>query len=342
MPLTPADVHNVAFKKPPIGKRGYDDEEVDAFLDLVEAELARLIEENNGLRAQVSELEGRLAQASAPAPAAAEENPSTTTGQYAALQQNAARQDEASAPVHAAPVEQAPPPPPVQPEPVAPVAAPPAPGLSDHEKASRILALASETADRHLSEAKAEADQHVAEARQRAEQQVAAANEASERQVNEARAQAEQHLGEARSKADALLSDSQSKASATEQAAQSRAQELTTAAERKEAEILRGLAERRSVLERRIETLRAFESEYRSRVHGFLQNQLKELESQPPLEPDASAADAPETSGAHNAPAESGPESANAPVSGFVGAPDAGRPADSPSGDGNYSGGPQN
>ncbi|HVU92275.1 MAG TPA: DivIVA domain-containing protein, partial [Jatrophihabitans sp.] len=23
MPLTPAEVHNVAFKKPPIGKRGY-------------------------------------------------------------------------------------------------------------------------------------------------------------------------------------------------------------------------------------------------------------------------------------------------------------------------------
>src|SRR5215510_2413626 len=52
MPLTPADVHNVAFKKPPIGKRGYDEEEVDAFLDEVERELARLIEENNELRAQ--------------------------------------------------------------------------------------------------------------------------------------------------------------------------------------------------------------------------------------------------------------------------------------------------
>ena len=24
MPLTPADVHNVAFSKPPIGKRGYN------------------------------------------------------------------------------------------------------------------------------------------------------------------------------------------------------------------------------------------------------------------------------------------------------------------------------
>src|SRR6476469_2321990 len=63
MPLTPAEVHNVAFKKPPIGKRGYDEEEVDAFLDIVEVELARLIEENNDLRAR--------ANGGAPAPAQA-------------------------------------------------------------------------------------------------------------------------------------------------------------------------------------------------------------------------------------------------------------------------------
>src|ERR1700753_2375790 len=53
MPRTPADVHNVAFKKPPIGKRGYDEEEVDAFLDEVEQELIRLLEENGTLRDQV-------------------------------------------------------------------------------------------------------------------------------------------------------------------------------------------------------------------------------------------------------------------------------------------------
>ena len=60
MPLTPADVHNVAFSKPPIGKRGYNEDEVDAFLDLVENELTRLIEENDDLRQQVSQLEQRL------------------------------------------------------------------------------------------------------------------------------------------------------------------------------------------------------------------------------------------------------------------------------------------
>src|SRR3954451_20543032 len=111
MPLTPADVHNVVFKKPPIGKRGYDEDEVDAFLDVVEGELARLIEENNELRASNG---GR--------PPHVEERP------------------EAPAPAQ---VIQAPPPPPVQ-----------APREDDSARASRMLALATETADRYVNEAK--------------------------------------------------------------------------------------------------------------------------------------------------------------------------------------------
>ena len=65
MPLTPADVHNVAFSKPPIGKRGYNEDEVDAFLDLVENELTRLVEENADLRQRVTELDQELATARA-------------------------------------------------------------------------------------------------------------------------------------------------------------------------------------------------------------------------------------------------------------------------------------
>src|SRR6202000_3305249 len=63
MPLTPADVHNVAFSKPPIGKRCYNEDEVDAFLDLVENELTRLIEENSDLRQRVNALDQELAGA---------------------------------------------------------------------------------------------------------------------------------------------------------------------------------------------------------------------------------------------------------------------------------------
>ncbi len=37
--LTAEQVHNVAFSNPPIGQRGYNEDEVDAFLDLVEVAL---------------------------------------------------------------------------------------------------------------------------------------------------------------------------------------------------------------------------------------------------------------------------------------------------------------
>jgi DivIVA domain-containing protein len=51
--LTPADVRNAVFKKPPLGKRGYDEEQVDAFLDDVERTLAALTAEVESLRAQL-------------------------------------------------------------------------------------------------------------------------------------------------------------------------------------------------------------------------------------------------------------------------------------------------
>lgn len=50
MALTPADVHNVAFSRPRIGKRGYSEQEVDLFIDLVEQELTRHITEDTQLR----------------------------------------------------------------------------------------------------------------------------------------------------------------------------------------------------------------------------------------------------------------------------------------------------
>ena len=61
MPVTAADVRNIVFNKPSIGKRGYHEDEVDAFLDVVGAELARLHTENNNLHNRVDQLELRLA-----------------------------------------------------------------------------------------------------------------------------------------------------------------------------------------------------------------------------------------------------------------------------------------
>jgi DivIVA domain-containing protein len=59
MTLTPADVHNVAFSRSRIGKRGYSEQEVDLFIDLVEQELTSHIEEDAELRNRNAELRNR-------------------------------------------------------------------------------------------------------------------------------------------------------------------------------------------------------------------------------------------------------------------------------------------
>ena len=59
MALTPADVHNIAFSRPRIGKRGYNEQEVDLFIDLVEQELVRHLEEESELRSRNAELRSR-------------------------------------------------------------------------------------------------------------------------------------------------------------------------------------------------------------------------------------------------------------------------------------------
>jgi DivIVA domain-containing protein len=62
MVLTPADVHNVAFSRPRIGKRGYDEQEVDLFVDLVEQELIRHLAEEGDLRGRWTKLRNRYGE----------------------------------------------------------------------------------------------------------------------------------------------------------------------------------------------------------------------------------------------------------------------------------------
>ncbi|NUR73352.1 MAG: DivIVA domain-containing protein [Hamadaea sp.] len=49
--LTPDDIRQVAFSKPGLGRRGYDEEGVDAFLDAIEQTVSALYEEIARLRA---------------------------------------------------------------------------------------------------------------------------------------------------------------------------------------------------------------------------------------------------------------------------------------------------
>jgi DivIVA domain-containing protein len=61
MPLTPEAVKSRQFTSSRFGRHGYDEEEVDAFLDEVEEELRRLLTENAELRAQLAATAGGAA-----------------------------------------------------------------------------------------------------------------------------------------------------------------------------------------------------------------------------------------------------------------------------------------
>ncbi|OZM74515.1 cell division initiation protein [Amycolatopsis antarctica] len=255
MSLTPADVHNVAFSKPPIGKRGYNEDEVDAFLDLVETELARLIEDNNELRQQVEQMDSEL---------------ESTRGELE------------SAKANAGPAQVAPPAPPVREEPrrLAPVP-PPTSSMEQTQthaaivgdngepnvQAAKVLGLAQEMADRLTAEAKTESDGMLAEARTKSEQLLSDARSKSDSMVNEARTRAETMLNDARTRAETLERQARDKATTMEREAQ-----------RKYTETMNNMNTEKGSLGKKIEELRTIEREYRTRLRGFLESQLRELD----------------------------------------------------------------
>jgi DivIVA domain-containing protein len=180
MPLTPADVHNVAFKKPPIGKRGYDEEEVDAFLDEVERELARLIEENNELRAQI-ERGGRGGPAGPGAEARLAAELNEVKAQLDRAQRDKAAAEQAARAMQAE-LEQ--------------MRAQGASASGDGEQqALRVLMMAQRTADDHLSDARREADKLLSEARSKADEVTREARAKAEALERDARQRHQEAMG---------------------------------------------------------------------------------------------------------------------------------------------------
>jgi DivIVA domain-containing protein len=188
VPLTPTDVANKQFK---IAFRGYALEEVDAFLDEVEAELARLLRDNNELKNR----SGAAAPAAPAAPAqarAAEAEPAprpvaSSEGQEAALRTL----------------------------------------LLAQRTADEAIAEAQAEAQQLVTSARAEAEQTLAAARAEAEQTLNAARSEAEETLAAARREAEQTVTSARREADTTLSTAQQKAASVDQEVAARIQAAT-------------------------------------------------------------------------------------------------------------------
>ena len=266
MRLTPADVHNVAFKKPSIGKRGYDEDEVDAFLDLVEAELSRLIEENNELTQRLAAAQAGGFAAGAPVEQAPYQQPEAV--QQYVEQAPAEAQHDHEAPEAPAPVVEAPAPAPVvETPPPAPAPVAEAGPAAHHVQAAKLLGIAQETAERLTNEAAAEAEAHRA-----------AAKSESEKLVGDAQAEANRLVSEAQNKSEGMVNEATAKAEALERDSRIRADAMDREAQGKYSQVMGQLTEQRTTLEKKIDDLRVYEREYRSRLKSWITDQLSQLD----------------------------------------------------------------
>lgn len=215
MALTPEDVVNKRFQ-PTKFREGYDQDEVDDFLDEIVVELRRLNQENDELRKKLAE-----AGSSVPATAAAAPVVEKVPAPVKADKDEAREKAEAEAKAAEAKKKDVQPATPVA---AAPAAAAASTSTPSAESAAGLLAMAQQMHDRHVADGQSQKDKIIAEA-------------------------------------------------------QIEASSLVNDAQEKSRKILGALEQQRSVLERKVEQLRGFERDYRSRLKAYIEGQLRDLDA---------------------------------------------------------------
>jgi DivIVA domain-containing protein len=233
MALTPEDVVNKRFQ-PTKFREGYDQDEVDDFLDEVVVELRRLTQESDELKQRLVAADSRIAElqrsgGSAPA-AAAPAAVAADTGEVQRLQQenDDLKQRLAAAQQQAAQAQQA-------------AAAAPAAPAAAAGAAAGFAAGATDANDPN----------------------------ATNNLLQLARRLHEEHVREGVEKRDALIAEGHATAA-----------RIVAEAESKQRAQISALDQERAGLERRIDELRGFERDYRQGLKGYIEGQLRDLDSQ--------------------------------------------------------------
>ncbi|MCK9928563.1 DivIVA domain-containing protein [Frankia sp. Mgl5] len=267
MALTPQDVQNKVFS-PTRFRTGYNEDEVDTFLDEVEAELTRLLDESSDLRRQLDE--ARRSGGGGPGVPAQilDEN------QQLRRQLEESRRQLAQAQAQAAQAAQAArerPPMPAGP----PGAGPGGPGLGapggpggpgapggppvSGGPTAVMPALVGGGGQAPARTGPGAGGQNDADIEQRVARTLVLAQRTADEALREARAESERARREARADADRILGEARAHV----------------------AEQLGGLEDDKRRLEGQVEQLRAFEREYRTRLRAYLEMQLRDLDGMP-------------------------------------------------------------
>ena len=252
MALTPEDVVNKRFQHVKF-RDGYDQDEVDDFLDEVVVEIRRLYQENDELRQKLSTAEQRVKELEAGGASAAPAQDIDATQAMPAAVAAPEEKEEAAAPAEApaapAPVEETP----------APVVKEAAPAPQDNNSAAPAMAAgaAGGAAGAGLGAAAAGGDGD-------AHGLIALAQRVHD-----------EHVAEGERKRDELI-----------KGAEKEAADIVGKAETKRDETLSTLESQKSTLERSIDQLSNFERQYRTRLKSYLNDQLRDLENSTSLAPE--------------------------------------------------------
>jgi len=117
------------------------------------------------------------------------------------------------------------------------------------------------------------------------EEYVAEGQKTRDRLISEGQSRHDEIVGEATARQEELLSTGQAKYDAFVSAGKAKhdaliaeAEALVADAQQKRAEVLQGLSSERSVLQKEIDELRAFERRHRAQLKSYMEGQLIELE----------------------------------------------------------------
>jgi DivIVA domain-containing protein len=296
MALTPEDVVNKRFQ-PTKFREGYDQDEVDDFLDEVVVELRRLTQENEELHQRVVASDSRIAELQRNGGQSA----SSPTPSFVTQPAEVDEVEETPAPVPAA-------------QPAVPAAASSTEG-AEVDSTNNLLQLARRLHEEHVREGVEKRDALVAEgqgeaarllkdaestqrtrleeadvavrakleeaeAAQRARAEEAETAQRSKLEEAEAAKLAELDEVEAAKRAQLEELEATQRAKLEEAEAAQRAQITSLETERQQLESEREkLESEREQLEGRVDELRNFEREYRLKLKSYIEGQLRELDS---------------------------------------------------------------
>jgi DivIVA domain-containing protein len=280
MAFMPEDVLNKNFTATQF-RRGYDEHEVDDFLDEIVVELRRLSSDNDDLLVKLKacqedkgvippEAQDKIAAARVAAEKAEKDSAARIAKATADAEQAEAEAAERAKAAKEAADEIArsavavPAPAPVEAKGTSQVGGPAGAGVGS---AAGVLALAQKLHEEYVTEGQNTRERLISEGQSRHDQVVGDATARHDELLSTGQAKHDELIAEATARHEQMITEARHSSTG-----------MVTEAKQKRTEVLEALGRERILMQKKIEELRTFERDYRARLKTHLEDQLRVLE----------------------------------------------------------------